>query len=373
MKVVNLINVGDNSNYLTLVDGLDLEKLKTRYNWLFNASINNAVVGEDNNGLVWYMGDWYCGEWKGGTWYSGTWYDGTWNGGKWYSYNLDRYELFNQKFSILDKNEVYSKFLNGTWVGGTWYDGTFGDSTIDITGYTHSQIEEGVGCAIWKGGDYYDGIFQNAIWCNGNFYNGEMKYTQWKTGNFFNGSFYIGSWWNGNFLGGDFMKGDWEYGYFTIKDSTVNSRFGYNFDPSSATTTRWYGGIFENGEFYSGYQTGSTPSRRVYQKIPINRIITSNQAHIELDNLMLSNNHNRTHWYEGTFKNGYWFGGTFNQGLWEHGVWYNGVFSGATLSASTWTDGYWYDGLWVYGTYKGGYWYGGMWLDGQFDGGSMLS
>lgn len=373
MKTVNIINLQNNENYLTLVDGLNLDDIKTRYNWLFNARINNAIVGENDNGLVWYTGDWYCGEWYNGTWYGGTWYNGTWYNGTWYSYLLDRYEIINGNFSILDKNNTYSKFLNGNWYSGQFNGGTFGDDTISITGYTYEQIYEGINCATWYDGDFIKGVLKNSIWFNGNFYNGLNESSQWLYGNFFNGIFNMGIWWDGKWFGGDFTRGTWKNGYFTVKNNNVMSRFGYNTDPESGTTSIWENGIFENGEFYSGYKSNMKKEKRIYVKIPENRIISSNDAHIELEGINTSNNHNRTHWLSGDFKNGYWYGGTFHSGKWYNGVWYNGVFSGSTIDSSIWYNGYWYDGLWINGTFKDGYWYGGMWLDGEFDNGDILS
>jgi len=56
----------------------------------------------------------------------------------------------------------------------------------------------------------------------------------------------------------------------------------------------------------------------------------------------ISDNHNRTHFYGGTFNNGKWYGGT--------------------SSGVTFNNGYWYEGVWIDGTFNNGHWFNGMWL-----------
>ena len=112
---VDIINIENNINNILLTDDLTIELLKVRYNWILNATIRNAILGLDDYGLVWYMGEWICGEWEDGTWYSGTWYDGTWKKGRWYSYLLDKNMILTQRFVILEEDKKYSQFLNGKW------------------------------------------------------------------------------------------------------------------------------------------------------------------------------------------------------------------------------------------------------------------
>jgi len=81
---VSIIKDSVESN-ITLIDGMTIEKLKVKYIWIFNAIIEDALIGEDEYGLVWYKGTWVCGDWTDGTWYSGTWLNGTWKNGKWLS------------------------------------------------------------------------------------------------------------------------------------------------------------------------------------------------------------------------------------------------------------------------------------------------
>ncbi len=37
-----------------MVDGLTPEKIKRKYIWLLNALVEDAIVGEDEYGLVWH-------------------------------------------------------------------------------------------------------------------------------------------------------------------------------------------------------------------------------------------------------------------------------------------------------------------------------
>lgn len=50
---------------ITLTDGLTIEMLKSKYNWILKASIKNAVIGLNEFGLVWYSGNWINGTWLG--------------------------------------------------------------------------------------------------------------------------------------------------------------------------------------------------------------------------------------------------------------------------------------------------------------------
>ena len=51
-----------------LCNGLTLGKIMSNYNWLLkeDVEIEDAVLGENENGLVWYAGDWKSGTWLGG-------------------------------------------------------------------------------------------------------------------------------------------------------------------------------------------------------------------------------------------------------------------------------------------------------------------
>ena len=325
---------------ITLVNGLTLEKLKIKYMWIFNAIIENAIIGEDDYGLVWYSGDWVCGEWVDGTWYSGNWYNGVWEMGNWYSWRIDKYQLLsNNVLKKTDDNKEYSKFINGEWETGYWYNGTFGDD-ISITGYTskvfgnHNSILPQLNVATWKYGNFYNGEFKNSIWENGYFINGMMHGGYWKDGIFNDGTF-NGNWWNGKFYGGDFVSGIWENG--SLSNSQGISRFGYNILQSSATTTEWWDGVSNEGEFYSG----------------INDVV----------------NHNRTHWYNGVFRNSKWIGGHFRDGVFINSNFYNGIFG--TESTSPNFTGNFINGLWLNGIFNDGNFINGLWVKGTFENGNM--
>lgn len=356
-------------NNITLVNGLTVENLKIKYQWIFNAIIENAIIGEDSYGLVWYSGNWICGEWYDGTWLSGTWYDGIWKNGRWYSWLIDKYEILtNQILVKLDDNKIYSKFLNGVWKNGYWFNGIFGDE-IDIHGYTSKKFlnhsvtiteyltDNNIKVATWENGNYYNGDFKNSIWENGNFLNGKMWGGYWKNGTFFNGTF-SGNWWNGSFLGGDFVFGIWENGLFT---STKNrARFGYNYLETTGTTTEWWNG-----------------------KMTISEIFPSN---------IYPYHHNRTHWYNGTFEQSKWYGGHFFNGTFKNSIFYNGVFG--AYSGYTGLDGFdelvlnetsgytstiifdnneFLNGLWLDGTFKNGKFKNGIWLNGKFENGEIMT
>lgn len=328
-------------NNITLVDGLTIERLKIRYNWIFNATIDNAIIGEDENGLVWYTGNWYCGDWINGTWYSGTFYDGRWFNGKWYSWLIDKYSiLVNDKLKNLDDNKIYSNFVNGVWKNGNWYNGIFGRD-ISISGYTSKQflshtdiLPDDLNVATWENGIFHKGEFKNSIWEDGLFMTGEMYGGYWKNGTFSSGTF-DGNWWNGNFYGGDFISGIWENGIFTNSNGDV--RFGYNSIDTSSTTTEWWDGTASYADIYSG--------------------------------VGLDVNHNRTHWYNGTIRNSKWYGGHFFVGNFYSSYFYNGVFGhdGTLVSGSTtFYSGDFENGLWIDGTFVNGNFKNGIWLNGDF-------
>jgi len=72
----------DLSSYgiIDLKDGLTVETLKSEYPWVLEATIEDATLGLDKNGLVWYNGTWKDGNWGWGTWNDGDFESGTFNG-----------------------------------------------------------------------------------------------------------------------------------------------------------------------------------------------------------------------------------------------------------------------------------------------------
>ena len=92
---LDISSVNFNEEKFKMVGGLNIETVKIKYNWLFNAQMEDAIIGEDENGLVWFSGTWICGTWEGGTWYSGTFRNGRWKAGDMYSYDIDMKKLSN--------------------------------------------------------------------------------------------------------------------------------------------------------------------------------------------------------------------------------------------------------------------------------------
>ena len=245
-----LSGVDFNKVSMTLVDGLSIDILKIRYNWIFNAVIDDAILGEDDYGLVWYSGKWIDGEWYDGTWYSGDFMDGVWKNGNFYSYKLNKYDIVNGVFNIVDRNDSYSTIHKVEWLNGNFYGGTFNslmnhDTPIDWSSYTlldpdNPSIPNDLSnntmlASIWRNGVFHNGIFTNSIWYNGIWKNGYMQNIQWIDGKFYNGEFNGHTWYAGVFLGGDFTSGVWYNGTFTMFDSNAISRFGATLDRSSVS------------------------------------------------------------------------------------------------------------------------------------------
>ena len=298
MAQINLEALDSVFSGITFVDGMSLERLKTKYWWVFNAKINDAVIGEDAYGLVWYSGTWCCGTWKDGTWYSGIWKSGTWENGIWHSYILDKINLKHDSLIVLGINNTESHFQTGTWENGHFHEGTFGLNNNRLwtseTGYTDSETR-------WMKGIFYAGLIYDSAWYLGEFKSGTFTNSFWINGNFYSGYFNGFEWLNGNWYGGDFNYGTWYNGYLTQLNKNVLSRFGLS--DKGKRTSIWKNGIFEKGEFHSALNLDSK----------LNPIVSSN--------------HNVTHWENGQFKSGNWYGGTFIDGEWFYGNWYDGVWS----------------------------------------------
>lgn len=354
---LKIVNITDNLDNMILVSGLTIEILKIKYNWILNASVRNCIIGEDQNGLVWFSGDWICGDWMNGTWYSGTWHDGTWYNGRWYSYLIDKAMVISNRFVVLDKDKRYSVFKNGNWMQGDFYDGIFGDESREVlTGATYFDLtNKNYISAYWNDGKFHNGLFKNSIWLNGIFYNGTMENSYWTDGKFYSGSFKFHDpqgaikWHNGLWYGGDFIEGVWGNGSFDQININVKSRFGTANE--STSNTIWWNGNFYNGEFHSG----------------LNLDISGNT--------IPSTNNIITHWLGGNFVGGKWYGGHFENGTFLNGIWYGGIFNVNVGESYTdnciWENGKWYNGLWINGVFKNGHFYSGLWLNGLFLGGYL--
>lgn len=354
---LQITNTSNNLDNIILTNNLTIEKIKIKYNWILNASVKNCVIGEDDYGLVWYMGEWICGEWENGTWYSGIWRDGVWKNGKWYSYLLDRAMTISNRFVILDKSRIYSEFRSGQWLNGEFYDGIFGyERDMTSTGITYNNITgKTFTCSYWLNGKFYNGIFKNSVWFNGIFYYGEMLNSYWINGKFYSGTFKfhnpngLSNWWNGTWYGGDFIEGSWQNGTFDQINPNIKSRFGLANESDSQTL--WWNGNFANGEFHSGLNLDSS------------------------GNTIPSLYNWKTQFRGGNFIGGKWYGGHFMSGIFSNGYWYGGIFH--TVTGSTyrenciWKNGKWYNGLWINGVFYNGHFYDGLWIDGRFISGYM--
>jgi len=329
---VDIEGVDFEKSNIIFVDGLTLEKVKMKYNWLLNAKVKDAIVGENDRGIVWYFGEWFCGEWLDGTWYSGDWYDGVWKNGVWYSYLLNKFDVLNQVFYIKQHGHSYSHFHNGVWLNGVFDDGIFGiDSNENWDGYelytdgdyptfrTQSLVVGGSiqyeykSLATWMNGIFKDGIFYDAIWNIGDHVNGLMINSKWISGNWYNGTFDGDVWYNGNWYNGQFIKGDWYNGVFTQINTDVISRFGNTIlDTENVAICRWFNGVWKNGEWFSGYLEDSDGNP-----------IDSEKNYLSI-------------WENGTWENGTWYGGQFENGIWENGIWKNGIFG--YLKSTEWIE-----------------------------------
>ena len=276
----SLINVDFNKFRYQLVDGLSILDISTTYQWILQADISNAVIGQDKNGLVWYMGDWIDGRWFGGTWYSGRWITGDWYSGNWHSYNTT-YKLLNVEVGSNINDNTSSKWYNGRWFDGTWNGGSW---------YNGRRYG-----GAWNGGSWYNGI-----WNDGNWYDGYFKGGIWVLGNWHGGVFNCDNkpayWIDGNWYGGDFENGMWYNGQFS--QTSGLSRFGTkSFNTRNAI---WQAGTFTGGEFHSFLNT-----------------INGKSIASEFNKYSI--------WKTGLWSGGNWYGGIayaidFNSGNWYGGV-----------------------------------------------------
>jgi hypothetical protein len=330
-QTVNIEGLNFEESNVIFVNGLTYERVKMKYNWLLNAKIRDAIIGEDARGIVWYFGDWYCGEWLDGTWYSGNFYDGVWKNGLFYSYKLNKFDILNEIFNVEERGNSYSQFHKGYWLNGYFYSGTFGinnnEDWVDFelfydTYANYHKIIEYIGgtpiyedkyLATWVNGIFDNGLFYDAIWIDGRHVNGYMLNSKWIDGRWYNGTFEGHTWHNGYWYNGNFIKGVWLYGIFNQLDTNIVSRFGNTtLINNTDAVCEWYNGIFKKGEWFSGY------------------LVNSNNNPID------SENHRLSIWYDGTWENGIWYGGHFYKGTWKNGIWKNGIFG--LLHATEWIE-----------------------------------
>lgn len=278
----SIVNLDLTKYCFKLVDGVSLDKISGSYSWILEAEINNAIIGEDKNGIVWYSGDWNFGRWFGGTWNSGTWYGGDWYAGIWNSYNT-KYKVVS-----VDVNSSYVDVTSSTWYGGRWFDGTWnGGRWFDGRRYA----------GTWSSGNWYNGIWNNGHWISGNFNGGIWINGKWDSGTF-NSDIKPSFWISGKFLSGDFENGVWFDGEF---GGNSLSRFGIN--SSNTKLAIWNGGHWLNGEFHSRLKVGQSGSP------------------------MVSDIHKYSHWKTGLWSKGSWYGGHADNIDFRGGDWYGGILN----------------------------------------------
>jgi hypothetical protein len=292
-----LINVDFSKYRFRLVDGLNVETLAIQYPWIYEAEISGAVIGFDNNGVVWYKGTWECGRWFGGTWQSGSWLSGDWYGGIWNS------KLIKDNWINVEVDDKSSDTVQSIWFSGRWYDGIWNNGTwVDGRWYG----------GTWNKGIWFRGIWNDGTWNDGRFSGGIWVLGTWNKG-IFNTDNEPSYWLDGTWNGGDFENGMWYNG--TFQQKLIESRFGskaYN-----SRTATWHGGKWIDGSFHS-------------------RINLDDSGEYDV-----SETHKYSIWYTGQWFNGNFYGGVAYNIDFKSGTWHGGIlediqvigFTGSTMSS----------------------------------------
>jgi hypothetical protein len=279
----SLVDINFNKYRYELVDGISVIDIYNKYPWVLEGVISDAIIGEDNNGLVWYNGDWKCGRWFGGTWMSGRWISGDWYDGIWNSFDV-KYKLLNVDVNKNVQMPPSSKWYDGRWFNGVWNNG------IWYNGRRYA--------GVWNNGIWYNGIWNDGTWNNGYFKGGIWVLGNWNSGEFScdNKPSY---WINGSWYGGDFANGIWYNGQFLEKLNNI-SRFGTR--AFNTRTAKWLSGKFSGGEFHSYLniddETGETIASE-FNKYSI--------------------------WNTGIWNGGNWYGGVAYAINFNSGNWYGGI------------------------------------------------
>lgn len=285
--IYSLIDVNYEKYRFRLIDGLDIERLAINYSWIYEAEISEAVIGLNDEGLVWYKGIWECGRWFGGTWVSGSWISGDWYGGNWKS------KLIKDNYITIEFDERYTDNSQSIWFSGRWFDGNWEAGT-------------------WASGRWYDGTWNDGIWLDG----------IWNDG----------IWKSGQFTGGVWVLGDWESGIF----STLNA-------PAYWIDGTWLSGDFENGMWFNGvFGTSETESRfgtKAYNSRAAiwksgNWINGSFHSRLNLDennNPDVSDIHKYSIWETGNWFNGDFYGGVVYNMDFKSGIWHGGILEDVTI------------------------------------------
>ena len=284
---------------IELLDGLSLDELSQKYHWILEAEVSNALIGQNQDGLVWYSGKWRCGRWFGGTWMSGEWLSGDWYKGTWNAFSVLN-KIISAKVDTSFSDQAQSKWYNGRWFEGTWNNG------IWYNGRRYA--------GDWNSGTWFNGVWNDGTWNNGFFYGGIWVLGTWNKG-IFNCESKPAYWLDGTFVSGDFENGIWYNGLFG-NDQSIPSRFGTK--ASNTRTATWHSGKWINGEFHSGLSLDE-------DGIPT-----------------VSDIHKYSIWRTGLWNKGDWYGGIAFNIDFRGGIWHGGILEeiqvvglDATLPAQT--------------------------------------
>ena len=267
----SILDTIDMNNYrFRLIDNLSIVDLNDKYPWILESEIRNALIGKDENGIVWYSGIWDCGRWFDGTWYSGDWRNGEWYNGTWNNSEVQD-NIIRAEVKILESEVLQSIWHNGNFRDGTWNGGE----------HRKGDFYSGT----WNKGDWNGGTWHNGTWNIGEFKRGVWIDGTWNGGKF-NCDLGMSSWFDGVWNDGFFECGRWYNGRF---DSTnVLSEFG-----GRATLSR--PAIWESGQFING---------------------TFGPNNVR---------HDHSIWKTGYWNDGTWHNGTAHQITWNNGKWADGV------------------------------------------------
>ena len=304
-QTYNLLNLNLDKYKFRLIDGLDIVQLNSKFQWILEAEISDAIIGMDKSGnLIWYKGIWHCGRWFGGRWISGSWLSGDWYFGDWTSKSIEDNKL-SVKIGETNTTSVNSYWYGGRWFGGTWDNGTW------YEGRWYG--------GTWSNGRWFEGIWNDGTWNNGEFKSGIWVLGQWNNG-IFNETNGPSFWLDGKFYGGDFETGTWYNGIFDQKNNVL-SRFGTK--STNSRNSLWRSGKFLNGQFHSFLNEDSNGVPQV------------------------SDVHKYSIWKTGLFSKGDFYGGLVYNINFKNTVWHGGILEDIeVLNVSTASNTFTLSGEW---------------------------
>ena len=304
-QTYNLLNLNLDKYKFRLIDGLDIVQLNSKFQWILEAEISDAIIGMDKSGnLIWYKGIWHCGRWFGGRWISGSWLSGDWYFGDWTSKSIEDNKL-SVKIGETNTTSVNSYWYGGRWFGGTWDNGTW------YEGRWYG--------GTWSNGRWFEGIWNDGTWNNGEFKSGIWVLGQWNNG-IFNETNGTSFWLDGKFYGGDFETGTWYNGIFDQKNNVL-SRFGTK--STNSRNSLWRSGKFLNGQFHSFLNEDSNGVPQV------------------------SDVHKYSIWKTGLFSKGDFYGGLVYNINFKNTVWHGGILEDIeVLNVSTASNTFTLAGEW---------------------------